>query len=253
MSSQPAKARGLYNNTICVFRSIIAAHSACRNPHETRSISHPRIGRHSYFSGRRWFDQQSAARKRTSLIIFNRSLLKTLMAMSSISQLIRFAAAIALSSCIPTRAQETFTLLRPPQTQFAPPGRLAGGIATIAICARRERKPAVPGTPSTADRQAPEPRSPGHRHHRYRKHFPLLHTRRWQGDPLWHRCGARRLHLVRRKNCRAQSRVAGLVPTGANDRTPTLSAAHGCRRPRQSARRAGHIYRRHRLPNSWHQ
>ena len=216
-------------------------------------FSHSRIGRHSYFSGRRWFDQQSAARKRTSLIIFNRSLLKTLMAMSSISQLIRFAAAIALSSCIPTRAQETFTLLRPPQTQIVPPdGR--GGLATIAICTRRrERKPAAPGTPSTADRQVPEPRSPGHRHHRYRKHFPLLHTRQWQGDPLRHWCWARRFHLVRRKKCRAQSRVAGLVPTGANDRAPTLSAAHGCRRPRQSARRAGHIYRRHRLPHSRHQ
>jgi len=49
------------------------------------------------------------------------------MAMSSISQLIRFAAAIALSSCIPTRAQETFTLLRPPQTQFAPPGGSPAG------------------------------------------------------------------------------------------------------------------------------
>jgi lipoprotein-anchoring transpeptidase ErfK/SrfK len=48
-------------------------------------------------------------------------LLKTLMAMSSISQLICFAAAIALLSCIPTRAQETFTWLRPPQTQIVPP------------------------------------------------------------------------------------------------------------------------------------
>ena len=172
------------------------------------------------------------------------------MAMSSISQLIRFAAAIALSSCIPTRAQETFTLLRPPQTQIVPPD--GGGL--IAICTRRrERKPAAPGTPSTADRQVPEPRSPGHRHHRYRKHFPLLHTRQWQGDPLRHWCWARRFHLVRRKKCRAQSRVAGLVPTGANDRAPTLSAAHGCRRPRQSARRAGHIYRRHRLSHSRHQ
>ena len=43
------------------------------------------------------------------------------MAMSSISQLIRFAAAIALLSCTPTRAQDMFTLLRPPQTQLARP------------------------------------------------------------------------------------------------------------------------------------
>ena len=40
--------------------------------------------------------------------------------MLSISQLIRCAAAIVLLSCTPTRAQEMFTFLRPPQTQNAP-------------------------------------------------------------------------------------------------------------------------------------
>lgn len=40
--------------------------------------------------------------------------------MSSISQLILCAAAIVLLSCTPTRAQEMFTLLQPPQTQSAP-------------------------------------------------------------------------------------------------------------------------------------
>ena len=44
------------------------------------------------------------------------------MAMSSNRHLICCAAAIALLSCPPTSAQETFTLLRrPPQTQIAPP------------------------------------------------------------------------------------------------------------------------------------
>ena len=40
--------------------------------------------------------------------------------MSSISQLVRCAAAIVLLSCTPTRAQEMFTFLRPPHTQIAP-------------------------------------------------------------------------------------------------------------------------------------
>src|SRR5262245_9164609 len=41
--------------------------------------------------------------------------------MSSISQPICCAAAIALLSCTTTRAQETFSLLQPPQMQIAPP------------------------------------------------------------------------------------------------------------------------------------
>ena len=46
--------------------------------------------------------------------------------MSSISPLIRCAAAIVLLSCGPTRAQEIFTFLRPPsQMQIAPQRRLA--------------------------------------------------------------------------------------------------------------------------------
>ena len=40
--------------------------------------------------------------------------------MLSTSQLIRYAAAIALLSCTPTRAQEMFSFLRPPQTQIVP-------------------------------------------------------------------------------------------------------------------------------------
>ena len=40
--------------------------------------------------------------------------------MLSTSQLIRYAAAIALLSCTPTRAQEVFSFLRPPQTQIVP-------------------------------------------------------------------------------------------------------------------------------------
>jgi len=41
--------------------------------------------------------------------------------MSSISQLVCCAVAIALLSCTTTRAQDTFTLLRSPQRQIAPP------------------------------------------------------------------------------------------------------------------------------------
>ena len=40
--------------------------------------------------------------------------------MLSTSQLIRYAAAIALLSCTHTRAQEVFSFLRPPQTQIVP-------------------------------------------------------------------------------------------------------------------------------------
>jgi len=47
--------------------------------------------------------------------------MKYCVAMSSISQLICCAAAIALLSCTTIRAQDTFTLLQPPQTQIAPP------------------------------------------------------------------------------------------------------------------------------------
>jgi lipoprotein-anchoring transpeptidase ErfK/SrfK len=64
---------------------------------------------------------ESAARKRYSLIIFNKNLLKALKAMSTISQPICCALAIALLSGTTTRAQETFSLLQPPQTQIAPP------------------------------------------------------------------------------------------------------------------------------------
>jgi hypothetical protein len=55
------------------------------------------------------------------LIIFNRNLMKTLWAMSSISQLICCAVAIALLSCTTARAQQSFSLLQPPQTQIARP------------------------------------------------------------------------------------------------------------------------------------
>src|SRR5262249_9134345 len=72
------------------------------------------------FFPRTRFDQ-IAARKRYSLIIFNKNLLKALKDMSSISQPICCAAAIALLSCTTTRAQETVSLLQPSQTQIAPP------------------------------------------------------------------------------------------------------------------------------------
>ena len=45
---------------------------------------------------------------------------KTLIAVSSISQLILCAVAIVLLFCTATSAQEMFTFLRPPQTQIAP-------------------------------------------------------------------------------------------------------------------------------------
>jgi lipoprotein-anchoring transpeptidase ErfK/SrfK len=64
--------------------------------------------------------------------------------------------------------------------------------------------------------------------------------------------GREGLYLVRRKERRPQSRVAGLVSTGADDCTAALFAAYGRRRPRQSARRACHIHWRHRIPHSRH-
>ena len=74
-----------------------------------------------------------------------------------------------------------------------------------------------------------------------------------QRDPLRHRRRPRRLHLGRHADRRPQAGMAGLASAGGDDRAPALSAALHGRRPGQSARRARHVSRQHRVSHPRHQ
>ena len=79
----------------------------------------------------------------------------------------------------------------------------------------------------------------------------LLCFARQPGDPLLRRGRASRLHLDRHPDGRHETRVA-LMAAAAPDAAPApRSAAVPRRRPRESARRARHVSRRHALPHPW--
>ena len=95
--------------------------------------------------------------------------------------------------------------------------------------------------------------APGTDHHRYAQHLSLLRARRRPRDPLRHRRRPRGLHLGRHADRRPQAGMAGLASAAGDDRAPALSAALHGRRPGQSARRARHVSRQHRVSHPRHQ
>ena len=152
--------------------------------------------------------------------------------MSSISPIIRCAAAIALLSSAPARAEEMFEFLRPPtQMQIAP----HGASPTSLDPARDDsRKCATAGTSTTKIVAYSSRETPG---------TVIIDT----SYTLLFTCSAtaRRSAMVSgsavkaspgRVSSRLSARANGqIVSAAGNYRSSTLSAAHDCGRRRQSA------------------
>ena len=99
----------------------------------------------------------------------------------------------------------------------------------------------------------PDARSARHDRHRHAEHLSLFRARRRQGDALRHRRRPRRLHLGGRQDTSSARPSGRTGSAGRDDRAPALSAALHGRRSGQSARRARHVSRRHRISHPRHQ
>ena len=172
--------------------------------------------------------------------------------MSSISPLIRCAAAIVLLSCTPTRAEEIFTFLRPPpQMQIAPQAASPTSLnparddqdENVQLPARLQRQIVAYSSreaPGTVIIDTP---------HTY------LYYVLGNGKAIRYGIGVGRDGFTWsgvQVDC-PQDRMAGLVSAAGDDRSSALSAALHGGRPRQSAGRARDVSRRYRLSHSRHQ